>query len=163
MPEMVECRYCGSANPIDATECKKCGASLADAVVQLYCDKCGTALPDGTDTAGKCIVCGKEVYLCSKHRAKVIDDEIYCKEHESECFIATAVFGTPIHPEIDILREMRDTWMLANPLGKIAVYSYYQISPPIARRARRNPLLREILCKTIVRPALRFASRLLER
>ena len=163
MPEKVECRYCGHLNLADATECKKCGASLADAMVQLFCDRCGIALPDGTDPVGKCIECNKPVYLCAKHRSKVIDDEIYCKDHESDCFIATAVFGTPLHPAIDTLRNMRDDWMLPNPLGRLMVHTYYDVSPPIARLARRNPMVRTILRKTVVLPALRFARKILRR
>ena len=110
---------------------------------------------------GNCVTCKEAVYLCDKHKKKVIDDEIYCKEHESECFIATAVFGTPLDPKIDLLRDFRDQWILSKPLGRAAVYTYYEISPSIARIARRNDIVRNVLRRMIVQPALKLAQILL--
>ena len=161
MPEKIECRYCGRKNNIDATECAYCGASLSDAVKRIFCDRCGIPLPEGFEAAGKCVTCGEIVYLCDKHRAKVADDEIYCKEHISECFIATAVFGTPLDPRLDELRGLRDNWLRLNLLGRMFIHTYYDISPPIADLARRNRTLREVLRKIIVEPALRFTRFLL--
>jgi hypothetical protein len=48
------------------------------------------------------------------------------------CFIATAAYGTPMAKEIQILREVRDEYLLTNPLGQAFVHLYYKISPPIA-------------------------------
>ncbi len=84
----------------------------------------------------------------------MVGEEIFCKEHESDCFIATAVFGTALDPQIDILRRFRDDWLMTNPLGRVFVFTYYEISPPIARKARHSSLLRRILRHTIVNPAL---------
>ncbi|MHA2229105.1 MAG: CFI-box-CTERM domain-containing protein [Candidatus Thorarchaeota archaeon] len=162
MPEKVECRYCGKLNNASLTSCAHCSASLKDAVVKIFCERCGIPLPDGVPEAGQCVTCGKQVHLCQKHLAKVHDDEIYCNEHESECFIATAVFGTPLDPKIDLLREFRDTWLTKNILGKISVRLYYEISPSIAYRARKNELLRKTLRKIIVEPALRITRSLLK-
>ncbi len=163
MPEKVECRYCGRKNDIDVDECIHCGASLADAVKRIFCDRCGIPLPEGFDAVGKCVTCGEIVYLCDKHKAKVKDDEIYCKEHISECFIATAVFGTPLDPRLDELRGLRDNWLMTNVLGRTFVHAYYECSPPIASLARRNKTLRLILRRTIVEPALRFTRSLLKQ
>lgn len=49
------------------------------------------------------------------------------------CFIATAVFGTPLAEEINILRAWRDNSLLTNPFGRLFVRFYYIVSPPIAR------------------------------
>ncbi|MFW9933534.1 MAG: CFI-box-CTERM domain-containing protein [Candidatus Thorarchaeota archaeon] len=118
------------------------------------CDRCGIVLPEGTQPVGTCLKCQNPVYMCQNHRAKMVGEEIFCKEHESDCFIATAVFGTALDPQIDILRDFRDEWLLTSPLGKAFVFAYYEISPPIARRARHSILLRRILRRTIVNPAL---------
>ncbi|MGY5876869.1 MAG: CFI-box-CTERM domain-containing protein [Candidatus Thorarchaeota archaeon] len=161
MPEKVECRYCGRINDLGGSECVHCSATLTDAIKRVSCEKCGIQLPDGIDQVGSCVTCGKAVYLCDKHKAKVMDDEVYCHEHISECLIATAVFGTPLDPRLDELRYFRDQHLLSNPLGRAFVYTYYELSPPIARAARRNGALREILRRVIVQPALRFTRTLL--
>jgi hypothetical protein len=58
------------------------------------------------------------------------------------CFIATAAWGTPLAREIDALRTVRDRHLLTNPLGQLAVASYYALSPPIARAISGDERLR---------------------
>jgi len=161
LPKSIECRYCGRKNDASLVECEKCGASLSDSWIRVFCDRCGIPLGEGTDPVGSCVTCKEPVYLCDKHMKKLMGDEVYCKEHESECFIATAVFGTPLDPRIDLLRDFRDQWLSSTFLGRAAVYTYYEISPPIARIARQNDTLRMVLRRTIVQPALKIAKLLL--
>ena len=161
MPKNIECRYCGKKNDASSVECDKCGASLSDTWIRVYCDRCGIPLNEGTDPVGECVTCKETVFLCEKHKKKVFGDEIYCKEHESECFIATAVFGTPLDPKIDLLRDFRDKWLSSTFIGRAAIYVYYEISPSIARIARRNDTLRNILRKMVVQPALKLAQKIL--
>ncbi|MHA2116742.1 MAG: CFI-box-CTERM domain-containing protein [Candidatus Thorarchaeota archaeon] len=163
LPKEIECRYCGRKNDASSVEGEKCGASLSDTWIQVYCDRCGVPLEEGSDPVGNCVTCKESVFLCDKHAKKVIDDEIYCKEHESECFIATAVFGTSLDPKIDLLRDFRDQWILSKPFGQALVNTYYEISPPIARIAKRNEIVRDVLRRTIVQPALKLAQILLTR
>jgi len=154
VPVNYECKNCGHSNSYGATYCEKCEADLKDAYMLVSCDRCGVALPDGTQPVGTCLKCQNPVYMCQNHKAKMVGEEIFCKEHESDCFIATAVFGTALDPQIDILRRFRDDWLMTNPLGRVFVFTYYEISPPIARKARHSSLLRRILRHTIVNPAL---------
>ena len=163
MPEKVECRYCGAINDLGEPECANCGANLSDAITHVSCDRCGILLREGTDPVGHCIVCQTPVFLCDKHKKRVEDDEVYCREHETECFIATAVFGTPLHPEIDLLRRFRDEWLSRRLIGRITIRTYYNVSPPIARRARRNERIRMILQQLIVEPSLKLARAVLGR
>ena len=65
------------------------------------------------------------------------------------CFIATAAYGTPMAEEIQILRELRDEYLLTNSLGKGLVEFYYKVSPPMAEFISEHPTL-----KPIVRAAL---------
>ena len=161
MQEKVECRYCSAMNDLGAKECANCGANLSDAITHVACDRCGILLREGIGPVGHCVVCQTPVFLCDKHEKRVEDDEVYCREHESECFIATAVFGTPLHPKIDLLRAFRDRWLSGRLLGRIAIRTYYNLSPPIANHARRNECIRIVLQQLVVEPGLKLARAVL--
>jgi len=48
------------------------------------------------------------------------------------CFIATAVYGSPMESHVRILRDFRDTYLLSSTIGHMFVKAYYQYSPPVA-------------------------------
>jgi hypothetical protein len=58
------------------------------------------------------------------------------------CFIATAAYGTPLAEELAPLRAFRDRALLTNALGRVAVASYYALSPPLARAIASDERLR---------------------
>lgn len=58
------------------------------------------------------------------------------------CFIATAAFGTPMAPELDLLRKFRDEQLLTNPSGRALIQAYYRTAPPVARFIEDKPALR---------------------
>lgn len=62
----------------------------------------------------------------------------------SACFIATAAYGTPLAPQLIILRRFRDRY-LPSTLTNL----YYTISPPIAQLVRRSKPLR-VLIRNII-------------
>jgi len=62
----------------------------------------------------------------------------------NRCFIATAAFGSPMAPEVALLRAFRDTWLLTNAPGRIFVDFYYRVSPPIADFISRDENRRQI-------------------
>ena len=73
------------------------------------------------------------------------------------CFIATAAYGTPMADEIQILRELRDEYLLTNPLGQGLVDVYYRISPPIAEFITEHPNVKPIVRAGLL-PAVAISS-----
>ena len=58
------------------------------------------------------------------------------------CFIATAAFGSPMERHVQVLRDLRDRYLLDYKLGQKFVNLYYQTSPPIAETISKSKTLR---------------------
>jgi hypothetical protein len=61
------------------------------------------------------------------------------------CFIATVAYGTPMAEEIQVLRELRDEYLLNSPVGEALVEFYYKVSPPLAEFITEHPSLKPIV------------------
>lgn len=70
------------------------------------------------------------------------------------CFIATAAFGSELEPEVNVLRRVRDAYLIKSPLGQSLVGSYYTLSPGIARLVAEHEPLRHVVRETL-RPVAR--------
>ena len=87
---------------------------------------------------------------CQCHSTTIIMNGNYYimanfNETTGTCFIATATYSTPMTEEIEILREFRDKYLLAKPVGQAFVDFYYRISPPVAEFIAEHPSLKPIV------------------
>jgi M6 family metalloprotease-like protein/uncharacterized repeat protein (TIGR02543 family) len=75
---------------------------------------------------------------------------------KSGCFIATAAYGSPLHPHLDILRDFRDDYLMNNWFGRKLVGLYYRYSPSIAGFIANHKLLRVMVRVNLV-PIIAFS------
>ncbi len=73
-----------------------------------------------------------------------------------DCFIATAVYGTPLNDEIQALRNYRDSVLREKMLGRAFIKTYEKLGPIAAFYIKQKDSRREWTRKYIVEPALEF-------
>jgi hypothetical protein len=69
-------------------------------------------------------------------------DVIQASSGGGGCFIATAAYGSALHPKVNALRQFRDGYLMTNALGRAFVSAYYRASPPLANFIARHDWLR---------------------
>ncbi len=72
------------------------------------------------------------------------------------CFIATAAYGSALEPQVVLLREFRDRYLVTHTLGQAFVLWYYHVSPPIAETVRLSSTLRGLV-RVALWPAVALA------
>lgn len=75
----------------------------------------------------------------------------------SDCFIATAAYGSSDNNSVHLLRYWRDRCLLSSRVGATLVAVYYRLSPPIADAIRHRPAL-QLVVRQLLRPCLLVAS-----
>lgn len=73
------------------------------------------------------------------------------------CFIATAAYGSPIEPEVQSLRDFRDSNLLAHKSGEEIINWYYHTSPPLADELSKHKTLRTAV-RTALNPLIKFCQ-----
>lgn len=61
------------------------------------------------------------------------------------CFVATACFGSSDHQVVFKLRRYREEVLRRSSLGRIAIFWYYKLSPPIASFLAKNDQARSVV------------------
>lgn len=67
----------------------------------------------------------------------------------SDCFIATAVYGSTSATSVLLLRQFRDRYLLTNLPGKWFVKNYYRYSPAVAKWLATRPIAKRIVRLTL--------------
>lgn len=74
-----------------------------------------------------------------------------------ECFVATMVFQTAQHPDLDALRSFRDLVLAKSKSGLLFIRLYYRWGRYVALFIRHKPILKCMIRDVLVRPMARFA------
>ncbi len=74
------------------------------------------------------------------------------------CFVATAAYGSPMHPRVVELRRFRDRVLMQSPAGRAFVSFYYRHSPPVARYIADRPTARAV-ARIALWPVVMVATR----
>jgi hypothetical protein len=80
-----------------------------------------------------------------------IPDIVVSPGNGGTCFIATAAYGSHMHPHVKTLRMFRDKYLLTNSVGRDLVQYYYRSSPPIADYIREHSRIR-VLARWLLAP-----------
>ena len=82
---------------------------------------------------------------------EVVEEEVIANQESEEkgggCLIATAAYGSEMAPQIQLLREIRDTQLMNTESGSTFMTGfnqlYYTFSPTIADMERESPMFKE--------------------
>jgi len=69
------------------------------------------------------------------------------------CFVATAAYADPLHPDVCDLRRFRDGWLVNHVLGRGFIAFYWKVGPRLARHVRGRPAL-AMVSRCMIRPVV---------
>jgi hypothetical protein len=87
----------------------------------------------------------EEGYLDTIPKIPLVDEEQDNPAEEDEegdqgtCFVATAAYGDPWHPDVVFLRAFRDQWLVHRGWGRAFIAFYWRVGPKMAGQVRRSP------------------------
>jgi hypothetical protein len=75
----------------------------------------------------------------------------------SPCFIATAAYGTPLAPQVGVLRRVRDRYLMSHAPGRALVAAYYARGQALAEFLRDHASLRAAV-RRVLEPIVAIAD-----
>lgn len=81
------------------------------------------------------------------------------QKSQGGCFIATAVYGSSIEPEVLAFRRFRDEILANSKVGLLLVRFYYLISPTLARLISKHTILSLITRSILLDPFLKYLDK----
>jgi predicted secreted protein len=87
---------------------------------------------------------------------RVSGDGDYDNIFRFKCFIATAVYGSALHPYVKVLRDFRDKYLMSSKIGRKCVDLYYRYSPQIAGFISKHKSLR-VMAQLYLLPFVAFS------
>ena len=72
-------------------------------------------------------------------------EKLFEDAKKAPCFIATAAFGSPLHPFVRTLQDFRDKYFMSSRAGRKLVSLYYKYSPRIAELITNHKVLRIVI------------------
>ncbi len=79
-------------------------------------------------------------------------ESIGAKGGSSDCFIATACYGSNSHPDVAELRRWRDVDLYPTFVGPTVIRLYYTVGPVLARRLSRDKMAARIIRDRVLVP-----------
>jgi hypothetical protein len=89
--------------------------------------------------------------------------EIQRKRDEPKCFIATAVCDNPNAKEVQVLRMFRDQFLRQRTFGRLFIWTYEAVSPPVATFVARHFYLKKFIKLKVILPFSSLAESILLR
>lgn len=74
-----------------------------------------------------------------------VPSEVFGLLTDTNCFIATAAYGSPLDGHVNRLREFKNEFLVPHYLGRKFVKLYYSVSPPIAQLVSGNEILKSFV------------------
>lgn len=71
-------------------------------------------------------------------------DEREDEKNDLTCFVATAAYRDHMHPDVKLLRQFRDQWLMARTWGFLFIKLYWQFGPILAKPVLKSRLLSAI-------------------
>jgi len=85
---------------------------------------------------------------------KTVVDSDEGQDKEGQCFVVTAVYGSPLAQEVNTMRTFRDEFLLRYQAGRLFVSTYYKLSPTVAQFISNRRPLRSFLRTVLLAPTV---------